>query len=152
MEFALGLLIFVLIIVIMYCIERFFYSYRIDDKSIKVRIFGIIPVYTLQLEAVEDIKRVSLTDLWHIDIFFSLTLMNMYTHNFVLIQKKTGLFRKVLITPDNADDFIEIVRQKNANIATNSTRSLHASLKNEQRYVSVLLKNCSFDRCTTLGN
>lgn len=86
---------------------RFLYGFRVCNHAIEVVLFGVFPVYQVRVEDVAEIKKVPWRDL-RIGGGI-LRLGNQFAGQCVLIQKRTGWFRRVVITPKNPDAFISQV-------------------------------------------
>ena len=84
-------------------------KYRITDNSIEYTLFGRIHVWKSSFDDISDIQIISFARLW---VTPSLRLMNQSFAQYVLVRKRRGIFRAVVITPDNPEEFINIVQQK----------------------------------------
>src|SRR6188768_3299449 len=91
---------------------RFLYDYRIANGAIEVLLFRTLSVYRIPISNIEQIGIPNRRDLWISPLVrpFVLRLGNRFRRNPVLIQRRTGLIRNVVITPDEPDRFIDQVR------------------------------------------
>lgn len=86
---------------------RFLYGYRIENGAIEFVLFQIVPIYHLPVDHIESIRKASWNELG-ID-FRTIRLGNLLARECVLIQKRRGWFRRLVITPGDADGFVEQV-------------------------------------------
>jgi hypothetical protein len=89
-------------------------KYRITDTSIQFILFGNLPVWKSSFDDILDIQSISFGRML---IAPSLHLMNRPFAQYVLVRKRRGLFRTAVITPDDAEKFVNLVRQKTGLIA-----------------------------------
>ena len=92
-----------LVALVVLCL-RFIYDYRINDRAIEVLLFRLIPLYRLPFDNIESIKKISLREAGLGG--FTIRLGNRIMGARLLITKKRGLFKKIIITPDKIDEFI----------------------------------------------
>ena len=83
---------------------RFLYGYRVQSGAIEIVLFQALPIYRLPVEQIEVIRKVS----WN-KTGSAIRLGNRLTRECVLIQKREGWFRRIVITPSDADEFISQV-------------------------------------------
>ena len=83
-------------------------SHLLDDR-IHFRLIGCIAAGHVKLANIADIRRASLVEI--IDRFVT-SRHNRLFGRWVIIEKKQGMWRTVLITPDHADRFIGEVKQR----------------------------------------
>jgi hypothetical protein len=86
-----------------------FGKYAITDNSIEFIMFGKFPVWRANFEDITEIQPISFA---RSIIVPSLHLMNRPFGQFVLIRRRSGLFKAVLITPDEPEEFVRTVRRK----------------------------------------
>jgi hypothetical protein len=84
-------------------------KYRITDTSIQFILFGNLPVWTSSFDDILEIRSISFSRML---IAPSLHLMNRPFAQYVLVRKRRGIFRTVVITPDDAGKFVKLVQQK----------------------------------------
>jgi hypothetical protein len=84
-------------------------KYRITDTSIQFILFGNWPVWNSSFDDILDIQSISFGRML---IAPSLHLMNRPFAQYVLVRKRRGIFRTVVITPDDAGKFVKLVQQK----------------------------------------
>lgn len=87
-------------------IGRLLYNYDIHDNAIRVLILGSIPVASFPLGEIVEMKEVSLKETLKPD-FKTLRLGNRIIGRILEIRRSNGLFRRVLITPDEPDKFLD---------------------------------------------
>jgi hypothetical protein len=82
----------------------FLYDYRIGPASIDVLLFRRFPIFRIMLVDIVSVRRMTLGD-----AFFAVTSLRLSNRLYVwpiLIERKRGLFRKVVITPARPDEFM----------------------------------------------
>lgn len=79
------------------------YDYRFVGDRIEVVLFRFMPVYTINIEDVGSIKVGDWRDLGFSTVHFGNRLR---VSGVVVIEKKSGLFRRVAITPRDPDAFV----------------------------------------------
>jgi hypothetical protein len=96
---------------------RFVYGYRVANRAVEIVLFQALPVYRLPVDDIELIQKVHWSELgiWGIGGFI-LRISNRVARYGVLI-KKRGPSLRIVITPDNPDEFIEQVMAARGNIA-----------------------------------
>jgi hypothetical protein len=92
-------------------------KYRVIDDSIELVMFGKLRVWRCSFEDISEIQLISFARSF---IIPALHLMNRPFGQYVLLRRRRGVFRAVLITPDQPEEFVEIVRRKTA-IRTTTT-------------------------------
>ncbi len=95
--------------------DRYFFNYRIVKDSIQFVLFGKIPMIHIQLADIAEMRKVSFMEATFqkgIEGLFVLRCGNRLWGQIVLIRRKKGIFKRVLITPDNADEFISKIRER----------------------------------------
>jgi hypothetical protein len=83
---------------------RFIYEYRIRDNGIEFVIFGTISVYRVSVNNIESAEKISRRQLGIGG--FTLRLGNRFMSTCVLIRKRRGPIRKIVITPADPDKFV----------------------------------------------
>ena len=98
----------VLILFAMIYALRFIYGYRIKDGAIEILLFRVLPIYRISISDIEHIGILPRGSLWISPFVFRLA--NRLTRNSVLIHRRTGLVRKIVLTPDEPFRFIDQVK------------------------------------------
>jgi len=88
---------------------RYVYGYDIRDGRVRFLLFRSVPLFGIPISEIWEVRECSGRDLWKPG--FALRFGNRLWGNCVMIQKKSGLFRSVIITPDNAQEFIERIQE-----------------------------------------
>lgn len=94
---------------------RYVYSYKIRESCIEIVLFGKIPLMRLHFNNIVEIKKTSFKEILvvkSVEMFMALRLGNRILGEVVLVRQKKGLIRAIIITPDNADKFIQEVLQR----------------------------------------
>jgi hypothetical protein len=95
------------VLVVMVFGLRFLYDYRVHNHAIEVVLFHLLPVYRIPIANIESIQKASWSEL---GIGGStLRLGNRVFGQGVLIRSRSGWFRRVVISPEDADRFISRV-------------------------------------------
>ena len=94
------------LLVVIYSL-RFLYGYRLANCAVEIILFRALPVYRIPVRDIELIQKASWRKLGIGGT--TLRLGNRLARECVLIQKRTGLIRRIVITPDDADRFISQV-------------------------------------------
>jgi hypothetical protein len=90
------------------------WKYRLTNESIEFVMFGKFSVWSSSFKDIADIRQVSFVRLFSV---FALSLVNRpFFARCVLVRLRRGVFKSVVITPDQPEDLIRIVRQKIANL------------------------------------
>lgn len=83
-------------------------KYRITDTSIHI-LFGNLTVWRSSFEDILDIRPISFGRMMNAP---AIHLMNRPFAQYVLVRTRRGIFRNVVITPDDAEKFVKLVQQK----------------------------------------
>ena len=84
-------------------------GYRITDDAIEFVTFGTLRVWHASFEDISDIRLVSFARSF---LLPALHLMNRPFAQYGLVRKRRGLFRWVLITPNQPQEFVRTIREK----------------------------------------
>ena len=85
---------------------RLIYSYDIRDGAIRVVLFSVFPVVRFPILNVVSVTRASRKGLW-LNPWYALRLGNRIFGDAVLIRRRQGLIKLIVITPDDPDRFID---------------------------------------------
>ncbi|MBF6570177.1 MAG: hypothetical protein IVW54_15005 [Candidatus Binataceae bacterium] len=85
------------------------YDYDIEDAKVRVLLFRLVPVMTIRISNIRDISECSPTELWKPT--FALKFGNRVWARCVLIRKRRGLIRSVVITLGNPHEFAEQIKE-----------------------------------------
>ena len=92
---------------------RYLYNYKIEGDGIAVKLFSAITVMRMRISDILEIRQCSFKEL--LMPSFAFRLGNRLWGETVMIRKRRGLFRTIIMTPDNAAGFIEEVRRMQSN-------------------------------------
>jgi hypothetical protein len=87
----------------------YFGKYAITNDSIEFVMFGKFHVWSATFEDITEIQPISFAQSMFVP---ALHLMNRPFAQYVLIRRRSGLFKKVLITPDEPEEFVRAVHQR----------------------------------------
>ncbi len=103
-------LIFLLIftILLVQFTMRYIYNYQIRDTAIEIVLFGKIPIRRIPYNNIAEIRKLPFKVVLplSIEMFSALSFGNRVWGTGVLVRKKKGMIKQILITPDNPDRFI----------------------------------------------
>jgi hypothetical protein len=86
------------------------WNYRLTSDSIEFVMFGRICVWRSPFRDISDIRPVSLMRLFTV---FALSLANRpFFSRCVLVRSRRGVFRTVVMTPDQPQEFVRTIREK----------------------------------------
>ncbi len=86
------------------------WKYKLTNDSIEFVMFGRFRVWRASFEDITDIKSVHFVRLF---TTFALSLVNRpFFARCVLVRLRRGVFRAVVMTPDQPDDLVKTVRQQ----------------------------------------
>jgi len=94
---------------------RVIIQYRVTDDAIRIKLFGVFPVQSVQLKNVQEIRVVPV---W---TFGGGVLLNpfierwpswVFSREAILITRRRGLVRKILLSPRNPPEFLQEVQLK----------------------------------------
>lgn len=90
---------------------RFIYNYHLNEGSIQVVLFGRLPLKSIPLSKISEMREVSLKETLIPD-FTTLRLGNRFFGRILELKKEDGFFRKILITPDDPDTLLKAWRNQ----------------------------------------
>jgi hypothetical protein len=88
---------------------RYVYNYDVKGDRVRVVLFRLIPWMTIRIADIREVEECYPLELWKLTPV--LKFGNRLWGDCVLIRKKRGLIRSIVITPDNAHEFVEQVRE-----------------------------------------
>ena len=101
----------VLVISFFQFLGEYVYDYRLSDTSVEFIIFRQIKVWNVPFEEITDIRPALRSDMLSIQkpafMFVSHPL-----GKFVFIKRNKGIFRQIIVTPNNRNEFVDNVRAK----------------------------------------
>ncbi len=89
---------------------EYVYSYRVSSTGVEFLLFRAIPVARLRFDNIVAANVVGKADLVHAPIH--LNVINRFTRHFVLLRRRRGLFRAILISPREPDKFADSVSRR----------------------------------------
>jgi hypothetical protein len=130
------------------CLHEFvaplLFAYRICPDRIQIVVLGL-PLANIMLRDVTDIRKVSLLDTFNPG---TLSLHNRLCGQWLLIRKNRGLFTRVLITPDNPDEFIETVARNRRSSSPDHVLAREHSSRNRDEILASTHCGCFY--CTSV--
>jgi hypothetical protein len=89
---------------------HFITKYKITENSIEVIIFQKFRVWKIPFQNICDVRIVSWKQLFQLPGLYFYLMSRPFARYVVL--RRRGIFKNVLITPDNPHEFVRIVREK----------------------------------------
>jgi hypothetical protein len=97
---------------------RYLYNYYIEEDSIKVILSGRVTLGHIPFSSVQEIRKVSFKEALlpnGLAGFLALRIGNRVWGEILLIRRKKGIFKNILITPNSSDEFVQnFLRYKNS--------------------------------------
>ncbi len=87
---------------------RYFIVYNVTQESIRIEVFGA-PLIIIPYSCIEEVRRISGLESLRPRIRI-LRAGNRIIGRVVLVQKSRGFIRSVLLTPDDPDEFVAVVK------------------------------------------
>jgi hypothetical protein len=84
---------------------RLAYGYKLRANRIDFVLFGVIRFYSIPLSAISHARILTWDEAWSPD-FTTLRFGNRLFGTFLELRKKSGVFRRILITPDDPEAFL----------------------------------------------
>lgn len=94
------------LLAVVICALPVIYDYRIANKRIEVVLFGIVSVYGIRVDDIESISVGDWRDLGLATVHFG---NRFRSSGIVIIEKRSGIFHRVAMTPRNPVQFIASV-------------------------------------------
>lgn len=107
------LILFIVTILIVQFTFRYVYNYRVSNTRIEIVLFGKIPIKSIPFSNIVELRKMAFKETLpfkSMEMFLALRFGNRVWGQIVSIQQKKGLIKTILISPDNADRFIEDVQ------------------------------------------
>ena len=104
-----GIILLCIVLAGSYFLAQHTTSYRITSDSVEIRLFRKWRVWHASFQEIRDIRRISF---WESMFNSSLHFMSRPFSRYVLIERHRGVFRSVLITPDEPEEFVKSVKEK----------------------------------------
>ena len=109
-------LVGILLVILVITIRGDPFEYTITQRAITVRLFrGIISLEIIEIPFVR-IRNLETIPMWKAHAFILIPFLrlglSLWGQRAVIIRKKSGIFRFMIITPPDPDAFVEGVRQK----------------------------------------
>lgn len=117
MKFLLPILLFAdvctLFVVMHQCLGRYMLRYRLTERTVDLVLFGLIPMWRFRYSGIEDIRQISFNETWWYMPYTFTTLRagNRLVGDIVAIHRKSGFPKYILISPDDAQDFVRRARE-----------------------------------------
>lgn len=90
---------------------RYVINYQLNDASLTIVVFGFIKVMKIPYADIGDVREMTFKETLRPSLT-TLRFGNRIFGNIILIERKAGLVRRVLITPDDPSDFISKIRAR----------------------------------------
>ena len=105
---------FICVIVLFLIFKGGLFIYRITETGIKIDFFGIIRIIHVSFEDIEEIYKGSFKDFFHAKTFnyVPINLRSRLFGQTVVVKKRKGIVRAILITPEDIDGFLSEIQRK----------------------------------------
>lgn len=108
-----ALIVCLLLALYIYSFRRIF-QYEIGPDSLQVKLFGVVPLRRVKLKDIDEVTIISSTDALPFSRKFRLGFIfaehwpsYVPQNRAVFIRKRTGISRRLVLTPQNAQEFSE---------------------------------------------
>ena len=93
---------------------RVIIQYRVTDNAIRIKLFGVFPVQSVQLKNIEEIRVVPAWTFGGevLNPFIERWPSWVFSREAILITRRRGLARKILLSPRNPSEFLQEVQLK----------------------------------------
>jgi len=92
---------------------RYIFQYKISDGILRVELFGRVPLRRVRLEDIQEARIISpwpFSEHFSIDTLFAEAWPSrVFIRKGVLIRKKRGLSRRLVLTPQDPTKFIDVI-------------------------------------------
>jgi hypothetical protein len=108
------LLIIVLVPSVQY-LGRYVYTYKIGETGLEIALFRLVSLKRICFDNIVEIRRTSFRETLPFSnpgMRMMLTFENRLWGELVLVRQKPGFFKIILISPDDADNFIQEVQRR----------------------------------------
>jgi hypothetical protein len=95
-----------LFLVIGQFVLRYLYSYEVRASEIRILLFSLIPIVRIPMSNVAEVTSPAPRPYW-LSPWYALRLGNRIFGEAVLIRKRRGLIKSIIIAPDDPARFIE---------------------------------------------
>ena len=97
---------------------KYIYNYKLREDGIIVMIFGVIPIWRIKFNSIVSAREVTFMEVMpyrSMEMFSTLRFGNNLFGKMLFIQRKKGLIRSIIITPDNIEEYIVRISSKIGN-------------------------------------
>jgi len=114
---GLAVVVFFVLLIVMALLYqyamRYVFNYRITNESIKLIVFGVVPLCKIvSRDNIEYVKEISYREASGLNMLFATRLGNRLWGRILLIRKKRGIFKNILLSPDSIDEYIDTLNRK----------------------------------------
>lgn len=95
---------------------RYIFNYRITNDSLQFVVFGKVPYMYIKLANIAEIREVSFKEATF-EKSMAWRCGNRLWGRGILIRRRKGIIKTILITPDNVDEFISKIRERMEQVA-----------------------------------
>jgi len=89
---------------------RYIVQYRSDNTYLRIKLFGVIPVRRIRIQDIVEIQPLSLSpfrrDFRAAPIWAETWPSYIFTRTGVMIRKRSGFSRRLILTPRDPDEFM----------------------------------------------
>ena len=92
------------------CAGRYVYNYQVTDRGIEIVLFGKLPIKRIPFSNIAEVRMGPTAR--EMLPFKGIAVGNRVWGQTVLVRQKTGLVKRLFITPDNPEQFVRKVREQ----------------------------------------
>lgn len=112
---VVSVILFILLLVsfalVFQYVAHYIYDYKTQGRSVCILLFKKIPLSQIAFENIAEIRKISYKEaVFGKETLMALRLGNRIWGDIILIRKKKGIIKTILITPDNATQFLQQVK------------------------------------------
>ena len=89
---------------------RYIYDHDVKNGCFRILLFSSLPLMHVPLAEIRDVREVALKEGWR-RRSFALKLGNRIRGDYVIIERKRGILRTLIVTPDNPGEFVKLLQQ-----------------------------------------
>ncbi len=91
---------------------RFLYGYRVKGDYVEIVMLGAVPIIRVSIASIRSVREVS----WTRAGIAGMTLRfgNRLFSSCVMIERNSGIFRKIVVTPTDPSQFIALIEKAKA--------------------------------------
>lgn len=93
---------------------RYIFQYKVENKTLRIKLFGVFTIRRIPLNEIEELKAVPVwlpSSRSPISAIFAEAWPSwVFTRTGVMIRKRTGISRRLILTPERPEEFIRQIQ------------------------------------------